>query len=131
MLHKLEWYVYRYNINSRKIERYNVFEHSGFVNQLGKLPNERNLFAERLRREAQYYFWSKCEMETVVCSWPVYIDYDEYRRLRDEVDIKSQQSSAIRVLNVSPTVGEKIDIYDQLTLNWEAFVNYTWNALHT
>ena len=30
-------------------------------------------------------------------------------------------------INVAPEVGEKIDIYSQVMMNWEQFVEYIWS----
>lgn len=123
----LEWYVYRENINAKSIEKYNVFSHGGFYDCVKKLPRDYETFKEQLKREAMYYFWSKCEMEVVVTSWPLYIDAEEYQRItRENEERIEKRGEPARVLNISPTVGSKIDIYDQLMLNWDAFVDYTY-----
>ena len=129
----LEWNVFRYDFNARKIETYNVFNHGSFYNDVMKIPRKNKLeFAEKLRREAQYYFWSKCEMEIVVTSWPPYIDEEEYNRLTKERNEHiAKRGDTPRVLNVCTTVGSKIDIYEQLMLNWDMFVEYTWNTLNS
>ena len=129
----LEWNVFRYDFNARKIETYNVFNHGSFYNDVMKIPRKNKLeFAEKLRREAQYYFWSKCEMEIVMTSWPPYIDESEYQRLTKERNEHiEKRGDAPRVLNVCTTVGSKIDIYEQLMLNWDMFVEYTWNTLNS
>lgn len=129
----LEWNVFRYDINARKIETYNVFNHGSFYNDVMKIPRKDKLeFTEKLRREAQYYFWSKCEMEIVVTSWPPYIDENEYQRLTKERNERiEKRGDTPRVLNVCTTVGSKIDIYEQLMLNWDMFVEYTWNTLNS
>lgn len=127
----LVWNVYRYDFNARKIETYNVFNHGGFYNDVMKIPRKDKVeFADKLRREAQYYFWSKCEMEVVITSWPPYIDENEYKRISKEREEHIEnRGNEPRVLNICPTVGSKIDIYDQLMLNWDYFVDYVWNTL--
>ena len=129
----LVWNVFRYNINARIIERYNVFNHSGFYTYVLKIDRkDKTAFAEQLKREAMYYFWSKCEMEVVITSWPPYIDANEYDRLTKENNENiDKRGESARVLNICPTVGEKIDIYEQLMLNWDMFVEYTWNTLNS
>ena len=127
----LVWNIYRYDFNSRKIEKYNVFNHSGFDKDVKKIPrDDKAEFAEKLRREAQYYFWSKCEMEVVITSWPPYIDENEYKRISKEREEHiEKRGNEPRILNICPTVGSKIDIYEQLMLNWDYFVDYVWNTL--
>lgn len=46
---------------------------------------------EKFKRECMYYFWSKCEYEVVIQSWP------------------------------SKDIEKKIDVYDQLEANWNIF----------
>lgn len=126
----LEWYVFLHEINSKEIIKYNVFKHSGFLNNVLKISrDDKTVFAEKLRREAQYYFWSKCEMEVIITSWPAYIDKDEYERITKEVTSIVNNDRVFRVVNISPTVGSKIDVYEQLMLNWDVFVDYTYNKL--
>jgi hypothetical protein len=127
----LNWNVFRYNINAKKIEPYNVFTHGSFLKDVLNLPKDKYEFKEQLRRHVQYYFWSKCEMEVVITSWPVYINHDEYKRIEQEGLERTSQSKPIYCLNIAPTVGSKIDIYEQLMLNWDMFVEYTWNTLYS
>ena len=125
----LEWNVFRHDINNKKIVKYNVFDHSSFLASVKKLRMDKNTFSEQLRREAQYYFWSKSEHEVVIASWPVYISMDEYERITKELTAIENRDRGFRVVNVCPTVGSKIDIYEQLMLNWDNFVEYVWNYL--
>ena len=129
----LVWNVFRYDVNAHKIETYNVFNHGSFYTYVLKIDRKDKVtFAEQLKREAMYYFWSKCEMEVVITSWPPYIDENEYQRLTKERNEHIEKHGDIpRVLNVCPTVGSKIDIYEQLMLNWDMFVEYTWNTLNS
>ena len=95
------WNVYYEDINSRKIQTFNVFDHTSFrkeVNEHLKKYSEKADFADELRSSAMYYFWSKCEYEVLICPW-----------------ISIERNGAI-----------KIDVYDQLRLNWEHFVDYVW-----
>ena len=126
----LEWNVFRYDCNTKKIVTYNVFNHSSFLANVQKLRKDKDTFSEQLRREVQYYFWSKSEHEIVIASWPVYISKDEYERITKELTAIENRDRGFRVVNVSPTVGSKIDIYEQLMLNWDNFVEYTWNTLY-
>ena len=90
----LVWNVYRYDFNARKIENYNVFNHSGFDRDVKKIPrDDKAEFADKLEEHIE------------------------------------KRGNEPRVLNICPTVGSKIDIYDQLMLNWDYFVDYVWNTL--
>lgn len=91
----MEWYVYWHDFNAKKIIKWNIFEHGTFrkeLDEMYKKYNSKKEFAERLDKAAMFYFWSKCEHE---------------------------------VLLVNPWVGDadevKIDVYDQLHMNWDRF----------
>lgn len=99
----MEWYVYYHDSNAKKIIKWNVFEHGTFKNEINKLLKEKvnkEEFAERLKRELMYYFWSRCEYEIILSPWTGEGD-----------DIK-------------------IDIYDQIAMNWDKFVDYVWLYSH-
>lgn len=85
--------VLRENVNSKSIEFWNVFNHGKFK-EAAEAYLAGELTEDELRREACYYFWSKCEYEVIVCGWP------------------NQETK------------KKLDIYDQLIANWFVFMNY-------
>ena len=98
----LESNVYIGDINKRRITTFNVFEHYSFYKDLKKeIKIYKNIeeFSDRLRRIVMYYFWSKCEYEIILTCWP---SWDKFKE-------------------------EKIDVYSQLDLNWDKFVNYIWD----
>ena len=98
----LEWNVYYGNFNSREIETYNVFRHYGFVEQcrkeLRKYKDDREGFLKEVRGWLMYFFWSKCEWEVIIQQWP------NNERFHDK----------------------KIDVYDQVIMNWDKFADYLW-----
>ena len=96
----IEWYVYYHDSNAQKIIKWNVFNHGSFKNEVNKILKEKlskEVFSEKLRREAMYYFWSKCEYEIILLPWTGRAD------------------------NI------KMDIYDQIMMNWDKFVDYVWS----
>lgn len=46
-----------------------------------------------------YYFWSKCEWEIILSDFPPSKKFQE----------------------------KKVDVYEQVMLNWDIFINYVWN----
>lgn len=93
----IEWYVYYHDSNAQKIIRWNVFNHGSFKNEVNKILQEKlnkEIFSEKLKREVMYYFWSKCEYEIILSHWTGRAD-----------DIK-------------------IDVYDQIMMNFDRFVDY-------
>ena len=75
-----------------------------------------------------YYYCSKCEHEVVITDFPPHITPEELERLtaeRDEHIAKygnPQYSHSVRVKNAL-----KIDVYEQIMINWEHFLDYVWN----
>lgn len=101
----LNWYVYRENYNTKEIEIFNIFNNTRFKNEIINLINDKltkEEFKEKIRSLLFYYYAFKCEHEVVITSFP-------YRIKDNEL-----------------TIGRKIDIYQQVMLNWDAFIEYLW-----
>lgn len=99
----LEWNVYYENFNDRRIEVINIFDHSFFKkdcdNAYKKYKNNYNSFINVIKSNLFYYFCSKCEWEIIISNWPPTNDFNN----------------------------KKIDVYQQVMLNWEVFIQYVWN----
>jgi len=99
---ELVWNVYIEDFNSKSIDIYNIFRHAGFYNDVKKYTrkcrDDRNGFAEEIKRSLMYYFWSKCEWEVILSGWPPRDDFH----------------------------AEKIDVYAQVMMNWDRFMDYLW-----
>lgn len=95
------WNVFISNANRRTIEKYNIFDHhyfcAGCDKAYKKCVGEKDAFAEEVRRELMYYYWSKCEWEIIIKGF--IIDGKE----------------------------RKIDVYEQVMLNWDEFIKYLWH----
>ena len=98
----LKWLVYRHDLNKDAIVVFNIFDHYAFAEDVAaslKACKDKDQFAKALRSGMSYYFRLKSEYETVVVPW-----------------IGSSETKALR-----------IDIYDQVMNNFEAFLDYVWN----
>lgn len=98
----LAWYVYKENGASGKLEAFNVFDHIGFVSDLAKAARsseELGPFEDELNCAVFRHFWGRTEYEVILSHCP------------PEPDGKN---------NV------KIDVRDQLYLNWDHFFGYCW-----
>lgn len=118
----LSWFVFRHDININSIEKYDIFTHKRFaeeVKQALKQNMDYDEFSQKLKSISMYYFWCKCEYEIVITSFPPYINTDEIGRIIAHKNSKR--------LDVSLDCAEKIDIFYQLQMNWEQFVNYVWS----
>lgn len=125
------WNVYREDFNRRAIVKYNIFNHRGLAQDVNKLFKEdisKDEFAEQLKRSLMHCFWCKSEHEVVISSWPAYIDKEELDRINTEYEeYNNKWGHYPYKINVSPNVGKKIDIYSQVMMNWEQFVEYVWS----
>lgn len=96
------WNVFKHNINKKEIETFNVFAHSGFRNECKKAAKkyheDKDLFAEEIRRSLMYFYWSRAEYEVLICDF----------------------------LKSNFTAEKKVDIYQQVMLNWNIFAEYCW-----
>ena len=99
-MNKPVWNVYIYNINLQKIEVCNIFDHAIFNYCCGRMLAEsisKEAFAEQIKNELRYYFWGKCEWEIEIVDW------------------MGHQKN-----------GFKTDVFKQVELNFDAFVDYVW-----
>ena len=132
MKYKLEWNVFYHDINKQKITTLNIFNHWKFAEDVQKSLKklkDKDEFAEHLRRDLMYYFWSKYEYEVVITSFPPYITMDELSRLNDERwSHKDRYGTDYVRQNVNLDTGIKIDIYEQVMNNWDIFLDYVWSA---
>ena len=101
---RLSWVVWREDVNAGVIERFNVFDHSGFLKECHdaavQYPDNRHAFEEAITRGLRYYYWCKCEWEVIVSGWPPTRDGRE----------------AI-----------KVDVFTQISMNYERFMDYLWD----
>lgn len=101
---KLHWFAYKSDFNRGIIESWDVFNNSrlkeDIVNEFKKASTFEE-FQDKLESEIMYNYWSKCEYEIILGFWPPRNDGKE----------------------------EKIDVYDQIMLNFDQFSEYVWNTL--
>lgn len=106
--YNLSWYAYRQDANSGKIEPWNIFEHGSFhrsiIDYLKRFKdesmgaNDKLAFRNKVNSDLMYYFWSKAEYEIILKNW-----------IGKDCEIK-------------------IDIYDQVMLNFDKFIDYLWGV---
>lgn len=104
--YNLSWYVYRQDSNNGKIEPWDIFEHGRFRLDIVELLIAKRLnknidkadFAKDVKSDLMYYFWSKAEYEIILKNW-----------IGKDCEIK-------------------IDVYDQVMLNFDKFIDYLWRV---
>lgn len=100
----MEWNVYYHDINKQEIITINIFNHGGFneeiQNHLLKCK-DKSSFTEEVRRSLFYYFGSKSEYEIIISPW----------------------------CGGGNTKDKKIDIYSQVMINFQRFIDYVWDKV--
>lgn len=102
---KMTWNIYWFDPNEKKFKTRNVFRlSSSFNKDFEKLKENSSLmtkqeFSEELAKITRYHYWARCEYELLLC------------------DVPSEQ------------VETKIDVFHQLSANWERFVDYVWENI--
>ena len=97
----LEWNVFYYDFNAKEIKVSNVFRHGRYKEEVEELLHkckDIEEFSDKLRSATMYYFWSKCEWETVIYPW---VGYEK--------------------------AAKKIDVFWQLQNNWDRLIEYLWD----
>lgn len=78
-----------------------------------------------------YHYWSRSEWEVILTSWPTHMRLDELSKLNNEAEVHQKnygREPYSLVVNLSTK--EKIDVYDQITMNWNIFIDYLWRNLN-
>lgn len=85
-------------------------------------------FSKEVRSALMHEYWSRTEYEVVVTSWPCGINEQEVERLSKEVAKQKAEYPTGIHQRVYPKLERavKIDIYDQVMMNWDLFINYLW-----
>lgn len=128
----MKWYVFCEDVNKNKIIEFDIFQHGRFKQDVENLLREKDIlieeFEEKLDIISRKYFWSKSEYEVVITSWPPYLTKEELLLTNDKF-LKQCEKYGDKVckVNIKPEVAEKIDIYQQVKLNWDVFVEYVWS----
>lgn len=95
-----EYNVYYHSYNDSQIKTFNVLRENGviynFIKECRKKDMSREEFDNSLKRECQYWYWSKCEWEVIIKEW------------------------------VGKEAEKKIDVYHQLKMNWNVFSEICW-----
>ena len=130
--YNIAYYVYIENLNKRKIERYNILN-DGIIEKILSRVNkttDKESFAEAVKQILMYHYWARSEWEIVLTDWPSHISKEELSRLNTEQEAHFKKYGAYPYrYTVNPTVAEKIDVYDQVMLNWNIFIDYVWENL--
>lgn len=118
---KLKWNVYCRSINRKEIQYFNVFDHSAFYSDMIKRLKDcqdYDEFRSELKRDLMYYFAYKNEYEIGITEPFPHVSADEIKRL--------QQETAEYCTHVNLMMGIKVDVFQQIMMNYSHFIDYIW-----
>lgn len=128
---KPTYYVYKESFNDNEIEKFNIFDHWRFLGHIENIFKKRptkEQAAEEIKNCLFYFYGSKCEYEIIITSFPCYINNEELDKIEEEKLKHKREYGYYPYINqVKPTIGEKVDIRQQVLLNWDIFFDYVWN----
>lgn len=130
----LSWKVLFEDFNSHKIIDYDIFKGGYWERTARELKTEfpdRKEWEDHFRTKLMSMYWARAEYEVVITSWPPFIEVNENQKLQDEVIEREKiwGSKPYRI-NITPTVARKIDIFEQLNMNWDIFIDYVWRNIN-
>lgn len=104
---ELIWQVFIHDFNENRIKSYNVFDNGRFLDGLKTIKKEmkklkiedKDWFCDKVCGKAMNAFWCKSEYEIVM----------------DSIFERSCET--------------KVDVFCQLSLNWNQFIDYIWENL--
>lgn len=133
----LSWNVVYHDVNADQIKYYDILKYrQDFIKKLKKKCATKEEFAEQMRREMMWAFWSKAE-------WELIIEIDENNRVwlspwvgsykNERVDVTDREDFDWRGF-ASEHIGKqiyknsaKVDVFDQLQYRWGELIDYCWH----
>ena len=136
------WIVKIFDCNAQKIKDYDILKYrEDDIKKLKKKYTTKEEFAEALRRECMYRFWSKAEWELIIeCiedsrvilrPWCGCYNPDEVKiDVTDDISFDWQGFAAKHIKKQIFKNKAKIDVWDQIEYRWDEFVEYVWEYHH-
>ena len=136
------WIVKIFDCNAQKIKDYDILKYrEDDIKKLKKKYTTKEEFAEALRRECMYRFWSKAEWELIIeCiedsrvilrPWCGCYNPDEVKiDVTDDTSFDWQGFAAKHIRKQIFKNKAKIDAWDQIEYRWDEFVEYVWEYHH-
>lgn len=127
----MKWNVVFKDCETGKLKLYNVFDDVGFrldVEKIMKQKYDKKQFLYKLDCIAWFHFGSKIEWGRFYYRSPITINVEEIKRISDEYQKRLESGeNNLDDFEVKPKKWRKIDVNQQLHVNWEHFTNYIWN----
>lgn len=134
----MRWDAMYYSWNDRKFKPYNVLAYrEDVIKTLKKKVTSKEEFAQKMKSEMMYYFWSKTEVEVLLTNQDGRIIMSPWVGPEDiALDVTDREDfdwvgffnkKAEGYINKTTI---KIDIFSQLFYQWDAFIDYCWHFHH-
>ena len=126
----MEWNVFRIDSRNGSLKKVNILEDEPFKSEIYKLIEKKygkKQFEKELRDAAKAFINSSAERELSLCEmFPTIITAEIPKIIDEYAEIIKQGGTPPKEVRVHPTIHFVVDIYDQLSINWEHFVKYIW-----
>lgn len=87
----LKFNVIYCNVNSRRMEEYDIIPYLKECYKVSKSkPRTFDEFKQFIIRESRYQWWSRCEYEVIISSWPTGLGeekWDIYQQIMMNIDL--------------------------------------------
>lgn len=143
----MQWLVKIYNVNTNKIENYDVFKNEEkTIKALKKSCTDKKEFKESFRRHLMWRYWSRCEYELMLSSenskvylYPWISKDPEAAKI--DVTYENNENGfswpafTLKHLKLNDIADEdlnkekyavKIDVFDQLDFMMDSFIDCCW-----
>ena len=141
IIHKpgdMHWIAMYYNGNAKQFQPYDVLRYKEeFIKKLKKKVVSKEEFADKMKTEMMYHFWSRCEWEVVLSNCDSKIIMSPWVGPEDiTLDVTNQEDfnwvdffykQAEHYINKDRI---KIDVWDQINYKFDEFIDYCWNFHH-
>ena len=138
----MSWKVLWFDVNAQEITEYDVLKYrEDDIKKWKKEYKTKKEFTKKLGKEMMYQYWSRSEYELVIeitddgriwlNPWCGCRDSKVVRiDVTDRTDLDWVNFAEVYIKRPVFNNKAKISIFDQLTRNWDNFVDYCWNYRH-
>ena len=136
------WITFLFDFNSKTVKAYDVLKYrEKLIKKLKKECQTKEAFGERLFRDFQWQYWSRCEYEMILFiedgqvyaePWPGGPHPEEHRvNLTNRTDFNWYMFTT-KMIEERGYKDEtaKVDVYDQLKYREEEITDFCWNYRH-
>lgn len=131
-----------WDINSSKVQQYDVLpyfrncwkekynkEDSKKIKETKQDKKRKELFKEWVHRKSLYMFWSRCQWEFLISSWPYGSKqfYDDIKEFLSSDYNLEKIDDKIELENIIIGSMEKIDVHQQIEMNIDIIVDILYN----